>query len=260
MRMAAVIGRRLSELTARVRIAPVFVLGNQKSGTSAVAMLLGQLTGLSVANDLRREIGEQLIMRIRANQASLADLVRRNRVDFSRHIVKHPNLTLVYEELHRAFPASRFVFVMREPRDNIRSILDRLGLPGTISRIEKEQWAKVPAAWQAILRGDGLGIAAEHPIEVLACRWNFMADVYLQQGRDMKLIRYEDFLMDKLGSIRALAVGLDLQPVADISDRLDQQFQPRGAHRGIDPLTFFGDNLERITAICRGRMAELGYQ
>ena len=34
-----------------VNPSPIFVLGNQKSGTSAISMLLGELSGLSVTKD-----------------------------------------------------------------------------------------------------------------------------------------------------------------------------------------------------------------
>jgi hypothetical protein len=240
--------------------APIFILGNQKSGTSAIALLLGEMSGLTATNDLRREIGDQLILPIRAGQIPFSRLLRRNRLDFSRPIIKHPNLTLIYEELRQAFPRAQFAFVIREPSDNIRSILDRLDLAGTLDQIDSDRWPSLPAAWQAILRGDGLELGSNRPAEVLAHRWNLMADVYLDRAQQMQLIRYEDFAADKVGMLRDLAVSLGLRETRDISASVDRQFQPRGSHRGIDPRDFFGDNFEVITGICRERMERFGYR
>ncbi len=42
---------RLGNMTARVNQTPIFVLGNQKSGTSAIAALLGAATSLLEERD-----------------------------------------------------------------------------------------------------------------------------------------------------------------------------------------------------------------
>ncbi|HUP17705.1 MAG TPA: sulfotransferase [Acidimicrobiia bacterium] len=260
MTLAHRIRHRFGNTFATRHPAPIFILGNQKSGTSAIALLLGEISGLTATNDLRREIGDQLILPIRAGQVPFSRLLRRNRLDFSRAIIKHPNLTLIYEELRQAFPRAKFAFVIREPSDNIRSILDRLDLPGTLDQIDSDRWSNLPAAWRAILQGDGLELASSRPAEVLAHRWNLIADVYLDRTQQMQLIRYEDFVADKVGTLRVLAESLGLRETKDISASVDRQYQPRGSHRGIDPWEFFGDNLEFITGICRVRMERFGYR
>ncbi|MGH8925910.1 MAG: sulfotransferase family protein [Acidimicrobiia bacterium] len=261
MGLAARVQRLVGNAVARRHPAPIFVLGNQKSGTSAIALLLGQLTGLATANDLRREIGEQLIDGVRAGTLPLSTLIRRNRLDFSRPIIKHPNLTLVYHELRSAYPAARYVFLVRDPLDNIRSIFDRLGLPGTTVTLEEADLAALPLAWRSIVKGASLGLAESGgPCAVLAQRWNLMVDVYLNAHREMVAVRYEDFVADKMGCIRGLASSLGLDQRFDISASIDRQYQPRGVNRGIDPESFFGEaNSALIREICRQRMPHFKY-
>jgi hypothetical protein len=256
-RILAALKVRVRDLVARINPEPIFVLGNQKSGTSAIASLLGELTGRSVTVDLRREISDQLIPRIMKGEASVEQLIRRNRMGFASQIIKHPNLTLIHALLADRFPRARWVFVVRDPRDNIRSILDRLGIPGTKTRVTREEWAEIPRAWQGVLGGD----PTTNPIASLAARWNLLLNPYLVHSDQMILIRYEDFVLDKSKAIRLLADEIGLEVRGNILKRVDHQFQPQGANRGVDPLKFFGvENLTTIELLCISGMKALGYE
>jgi hypothetical protein len=254
------LGWRVHGVIARPDPMPVFVLGNQKSGTSAIAALLGLATGLSTAVDLRREMERQTWLRLRRGDLSFGRFVRRNGLDFSCSIVKEPNLTFFCDELLTHFPAARFVFVLRDPRDNVASILDRLGIPGDLEVLADEHRGGVDPGSELVLDGHWLGIeAGAHYVDRLAARWNACADVYLTRPRDLMLVRYEDFLADKVGAIERLAVRLGLEVQHDVGARVDEPFQPAGT-RSPDWATFFGeDNLRRIERICCERMQDLGY-
>jgi len=158
---------------------PVFVLGNQKSGTTAIAALLGLATGEPATLDLRRETRHDFYRRITSGEVHFDRLVRRNALDFSRRIVKEPNLTLFYPQLRRRFPAARFAFVLRDPRDNIRSILDRVELPGDLQRLEPGRLAHVDPGFALVMDGTWCGITSGgHYVDKLAARWNACLDVY----------------------------------------------------------------------------------
>ena len=60
------------------------------------------------------------------HEVPLDALVQRYRLAFSRPVVKEPNLTFLYDELVRRFPQARVGLIIRDPRDNIRSLLERL--------------------------------------------------------------------------------------------------------------------------------------
>lgn len=257
--------RALLRLAGRVRspricAAPVFVLGIQKAGTSAIAALLGTHCGMKSTIDLREEIGDQLIYRVRSGRATIDQLVEKNAWDFANPIIKHPNLTFVYPQLRERFPTARFVFVVRHPHDNIRSILDRLSLSGDRLRLVPADWSKMSPAWRLILSGEGLGQSHESHIDALADRWNIAASVYLADPPGMTLVRYEDFVADKVGVIARLASSSGLVATTDIAHLVDRQFQPPGAHRAVPPEQFFSPEvLRRIEERCRASMKSLKY-
>lgn len=238
--------------------APIIVLGNQKAGTSAIAALLGRASGLSTTIDLRNEISRPTFHRLRDGGLDFEEFVSGNRLDFSRRIVKEPNLSLFHPELAAAFPKARFVFIFREPRDNVRSILNRLKVPGHLDDIDFRDWTEITPAWQLVLDSRWAGIGGDRYIARLAERWRYLAEVYLRQPDHFQLVRYEDFRSDKCAAIHALCRQLDLPVVADISGQVDRSFQPPG-RRDTNLAEFFGANYGLFDEICGDAMARLGY-
>jgi hypothetical protein len=260
------VGRVFRDLEHRARCAlaranphPVFVLGNQKSGTTAIAELLARMCELSIAVDLRREILRPTYPRVVTGEMSFSRYLRLNRWEFSHDIVKEPNLTLLYPQLAAHFPEMRCALVLRDPRDNLRSLLNRVGIPGDLPELAASRIAAVDPGWDLVLDGRWLGLAGDHYIEQLAARWNLCADVHLANAERVVALRYEDFVTDKVGAIRGLARSLALTPRRDIADQVDIQFQSRG-DRGVAWPAFFGEeNLARIERVCGERMRALGY-
>jgi hypothetical protein len=247
--------------TAQINPVPIFVIGNQKSGTSAIAVLLAELTRLSLSMDLEREYlsRSQSYVRMKRGELSFETFLAMNKLSFSRDIVKEANLTIFFDELAEHFPASQFVYVLRDPRDNIRSILDRLNIPGDRWQLGQEHYRKLIRGWDTILDGGWLGLSGENYIEMLAKRWTFMVDVYLKNRERIFLVRYEEFVRDKAKVIELLAQKLQLAKANDISEMVDLQFQPRG-NRIVSWQDFFGiDNLARIEEICGSRMKTVEY-
>jgi len=94
---------------------------------------------------------------------------------------------------------------------------------------------------------------------MMAEDWNTAVDGYLARPDVFILIRYEDFVADKVGAIARLAAELGLPAAQDIDAWTDVQYQPRG-DRDISWQEFFGpENLARIERICGDRMARFGY-
>jgi hypothetical protein len=244
---------------AKVNPRPVILLGNQKSGTTAIAALLAEMTGLSATLDLEKEMKAPVIDRVKTGGLSMSEFVRRNKLDFSREIIKEPSLSPYYHELAAEFPRARFVMVIRDPRDNIRSILNRLKIPGSLSDLPPNDRARLSRAWELILDGRWLGLDGGNYIEMLAQRWSYIADLYLANPDRMILVRYEDFSRDKIGKLLELASVLGLEQRNDVSSRVDVQFQPAG-DRNVRWKDFFGaENLAAIERICGGGMSRLGY-
>ncbi len=248
------------ELAARratINPRPVFVLGMQKSGTSAIAALLGLRTGIEPTIDLERDWRRTTVDVASLDVGEFDRFVRRNAVDFSRGIVKEPNLTFLVEHLQRCWPEAPRVFVVRDPAETIRSILDRLDLPGDRDEWPEEGLAAIPPAWRVVLDNRWIGVEATHPIESLAARWRVAAGIAAADPAGI-VVRYEDFLADKAGVIDGLAARLGLPIRASIDADLDRPFQPRGRPRS--PKEVFGGNLDRLWRAVEPIAATLGYR
>jgi len=241
--------------TLPLRKSPVVILGNQKAGTSVVAHLLADFGGLSKTVDIPESWWptlEQLVNR----DMPLEQFARKNRHRFSCGVIKEPNLTFFYDELRDLFPSARFVFVVRDPRSNIRSILDRLAIAGDQTALDARS---IPETWKHMFDAEMWGFDHSHYTDVLADRWREAARVYLDHSSDIHLIRFEDFQDDKLGAIEDLAQRLSIQQKSDIRHKVDIQFQPRG-DRDVTWESFFGDaNLRRIEKICQPAMSQFRY-
>ncbi len=237
---------------------PVFILGNQKSGTTAIAALLAHLTGKSVTLDIE-PLWRSPDLALFRREKPFSEFVKKNRYMFSREIIKEPWLTFFYDELNNVFPQAKYVFIVREPRNNIRSILNRLGLPGNLDKLPHELFERLEPRWQIVLMGDLLDIPDNHYISVLAYRWVRAVQVYLEHKDAMSLVRYEVFESDKEKAIQQLADRLALPPKQSIASLLNKPFQPPGNRRM--PLEqFFGKkNLERIKEICGDYMKLFDY-
>lgn len=244
-------------LFAKVHPNPLFVLGNQKSGTTAIAAMLAEAAGRSVSLDLRREIREPTIPLVLGGDLSIEDFVLRHRIDFAREIVKEPGLTLLYPQLAGYFPSSRFVFIVRNPADNIRSIMNRLDLAGDQQSVPTAQGAALSQTWRSIVFGDE-DPATANPVACLSDRWSQMAEMYLANKDRIVLIRYEDFVADKQAVLEAAVTEVGWSVSGDATALFDKQFQSRG-DRNVTLGEFFGDNVDQINTRCSELARRFGY-
>ena len=241
--------------------APIFVLGNQKSGTSAVAALLARATGLSYDIDLGGLRTPQYDT-IYSDRTQLGGvLANRAGVEISKGLVKEPNLTFLLPELRSLYPRSRYAFVIRHPYANIRSILNRLKLPGDLASIDVADYPEISPMWEAILYNRWVGDTGQ-PLNYVgrsAERWRVAASIYLASGPETQLIKYEDFNASKLAAIAGLAERLKLPIKYDISPYLDVQYQ-RAGEKITDYASFFGTrNLATVQQQCEPVVGRLGY-
>src|SRR6056297_3118630 len=161
------------------------VLGHQKTGTSAIASLLAEKGGLTKQIDLPGS-GDCVKGKISLNQ-----FIAKHPEYFCKTLIKEPEFTYIYDELVKHFPEAKFIFVVRHPLDNIRSILDRVNinpskLPLTLDKIEN---LSIHNAWKQKL----LGIAVNDNNELnvpktLSYRWKKAANIYLNNKENFYLI------------------------------------------------------------------------
>ena len=236
----------------------IIVLGNQKSGTTAIAKLLAEHTAQSVLLDTPL-IWEPNLTRMVKEKTSLEKIINHNKYYFSRQIIKEPNLTFFFDELISVYPASvKYIFIVRDPRDNIRSLLNRIKVPGNLNDIGK-YIQNFTIHERVLFDKKIIPYNSDHYIEQLAERWVRAVDVYHKYKTKLTLVRYEDFKKSKATFINDLALQMGCVAKKDISAIVDIQYQPRG-NQEVSWSDFFGkENLDRINKICRPYLQELGY-
>lgn len=251
--------------TAKVHPHPLLILGHQKSGTTVIAVLLGKLAQQAVTIDPFHQIDLNAALRQKLynNDIPLKQILEQHPYYFSTPIIKDPNFTFLYEPLKSKFPQSQYLFVMRDPRDMIRSILNRLQIPGSLpqlSPVYQNKLANMSArGWDLMLQGQLPKVTGETYIQRLAHRWLVCAKTYQKYQQDLQLIRYEDFNQNKVETIQNLAQNLGLTITGDITQAVNKQYQPKG-DRTVTWLEFFGqDNLAQIEAICGEKMLDFHY-
>lgn len=248
----------LNMVKRNINTRPVIILGNQKTGTSAVASLVGRAANATVTIDIRG-ICEPVFSNILAGRISYEDFVKKNRKDFSTDIIKEPALTFIFSNVYSLFPDATYGFIMRDPRDNIRSILNRIGVEGNHREITYDLIANCDPNWRGIVTGIWLEPKGDGYIDTLAIRWMHAAQVYSENASFMKLIKYEDFVSNKCEEIYIFTKELGLKVVNDISQYVDIQYQPPGDHSK-SWLEFFGEeNLAIIERRCASMMNTFAY-
>lgn len=235
---------------------PIIILGNQKSGTTAIATLLAKRANINATIDTS-VLWEPNLSKLLDGEFFLRDVIRKNKKPFVPKIIKEPNLTFFYNELKEIFINATYVFIVRDPRSNIRSLLNRINVDGTLDELKDKDINEIPFLWRSIFKNYFSSRA--HYIDILADRWNFCSDVYLNNKNSMILLRYEDFLTDKLHYIDLVLDKLNILPVKNIDLILDKQFQPKGNSEILWNNFFEEKNLHRIEYICKDNMDKLGY-
>lgn len=241
----------------------ILVAGMPKSGTTAIARLLGELTGKTVCSDPLHQLdqaGVPFRQPLFEGSLNLEQLWRSHRQVFAGPIVKDPNFPLLLPQLQDMFPQARVLVTVRDPRDNLRSILDRLGIPGHPDQAGNAL-ARVQGTWGLVLRGSCPAMPGRDHLEHLAWRWRRSYEPCLAlDQRERLILRYEDFNADKEGQIRRAAQRLGLPARHDISHRVNVSFQPKGK-AVTDFEAYFGhDALQRILHIVQPLLAEFGYE
>lgn len=259
-RVARAVRERVKGFLATTHPHPILVLGNQKSGTSAIGALLGKATGLDVQIDFFYRLNGVVEEKLYDGSLTMQTFAKRYAHWFSKPIVKEPGLTFLADQLREVFPESPLVFVVRDPRENIRSIFNRLNLPGDLPDMTDEHFRALPNdIWRSILDGRSLGVQGQNYVETQAKRWVRAVELYRKYENEAILIRYEDFRADKPAAISQLAGELGLEAPHDITPHMNRQYQPGGDH-SVTPRDFFGqENYDRINRIVGETARELGY-
>lgn len=245
----------------KVNERPVIVLGNQKAGTSAIAALLAKAIGADYDIDIGGFRNKEYAA-LHAGTTDLRTLIsRKGKIEFSKEVVKEPNLTFLIPQLLTAFPEATYIYIVRDPRANIRSTLNRLKIPGTLPKINPADYPEISPIWHSILYNEWVRDSAEGShIYHSAQRWNTGAEDYFKYEDKLHLIRYEDFNKNKTQAVYDLAERIGRTVTSDIADKVDIQFQVKGSNKKTYREFFGDDNLRLIESVCSPQMQKFNYQ
>ena len=176
------------------------------------------------------------------------------------NLIKEPFLSYYIPQLFETFPMAKFILIVRNPFQNIRSILNRLEIPGDLENInfnDYDEIKKTPV-WKLALQSNMFGLKSSNYIESMANRWNYVVNSYLSNSNNIVIVKYEEFLQNKADFIQRLIKDINLDYVQDIKYKTEIQYQKKG-NSDVDLSKFFGDNYEKIERICKINMNKIGY-
>jgi len=240
--------------TSTVNPRLILIVAHPRSGTTAVATLLAKHCGLRAFTQTGP--WTRADADIVTGRRTMAEVIARNRYPFSLDIMSAADAGSFLPQMKAALPEMRVVFLLRDPRDVICSVLERINKGDTSTIVVSDLDYRY-------LQTDWLGIIEQDPIRKLALRWNKWLE--LAKSADGVLFRrYEDFLEDKRKFISDLADHLGLPSRFDISGEMDRQMSKhggdiriRGAGRWEEMLPTATARL--IEATCRDGMLAFGY-
>lgn len=238
---------------------PIFLFGNQKSGTSVVAASLAAATRQSATIDLKKEIKHPSFNRIGSN-ISLFGFIKKNKPDFCKKIIKEPNLTLFMDEFLSLYNCSKAVYLVRNPADNIRSICNRLNISSQQLMQPLGSISDLTPAWKLVVDNRWLGIECENYLDSLAGRWAYMEVLSRKVEDKLIFANYEHFMQHKVGFIKRLAadLGMELADPKALDKVVEVQFQHVGDKVAAEEF-FTPQALSVIRRRCETGMSKFGY-
>ena len=252
--------QRILSYFSKINPKPLFILGNPKSGTTIIAHLLSKATQQSLTSDIKiRTKYAPLLLEFKL--MDIQDLIQQHKYEFSKDIIKEPFLSFCTDDLVKIYPDSKFIWIVRNPFQNIRSILNRLNIPGDLKDLNFNDYIELDKTpdWKLNLQSKMFGYKSKNYIEALAYRWNEAFNIYLRNQEKIILVKYEDFLINKKQFIKDVIKTIELKIKKDISSEVNVQYQPKG-DSNINLKEFFGKrNYETISKICKENMLKSGY-
>lgn len=247
--------RWAQNLPARVNRDLILVAAHPRSGSTAVATLLARHTGLRAFTETgpwTREFDAAVY----TGQVHFSRVLHKYRYEFSHDLMSAADATCILPQMKAALPGMRTVYVVRDPRDTICSLVERINnydLSTFEVRDPRFRWLDV----------DWLIHDESNPHRKLARRWCLFLDI-ATSIEDVFYFRYEDFCSDKPRCISHIADRLGLRHAVSTVEGWDEQYSKHdrrpihgpGRWRKMMPAPIARD----VEAICRSYMERFGYR
>ena len=138
-----------------------------------------------------------------------------------RLLEKTPKNALRIPFFNALFPDARFVFLWREPEENVSSIIDAWRAGGWVTYPQLPGW---DGPWSMLLPPGWQGLKGKTVPEIAACQWAttnqiIMDDLEQLPPERRHVVRYSDFLADPAAVIRGVCAFADLEFDAALGER-----------------------------------------
>jgi hypothetical protein len=244
----------LSRHFVKARPDPIWIFGIQKAGTTVFAKTLAAATGQTSLMDT------PLLWNTWRPPLSATDLgriMRRNPITFSPQILKEPTATFYPGACLAQTTRKRHVLLLRQPANNIRSMLDRMGLNGQ-GKAPSGTLPRIHPTYAAYRKELGLA----YPL-AMAHRWAIAHENAVWDDPNIGIFTYEGFLADPDRTLKAAANHVGLAITSNFQSTLNQQHQPAGKNRQQLPEDFFKpemlQKIQSITAPAYERLLERAF-
>lgn len=228
----------------------ILLFGLNKSGTSATINLLARRAGISCFHDFVYYLGgwEDVL----EGNIELKSYINRYSYAFSKDLIRFPMSPKEIDLAATFFKLDKYVVTVRNPADNIKSILSRLKLPGDLEKLDLStlnlhlDWIKM------------LSKKPNYIDSLIQCWLESYNQLEFMNSNHCVLFKYEDFIKNKIGYITEKVEKLGLEAKYPIDHLVDVQYQPKGTE--MSNLDFFGrKNLDKIISSTYILASKLGY-
>lgn len=257
---------RLRRPTPPRLVAPIFLVGCPRSGTSITVRLLGthpDVANWSEAGRLWDPVGysdpeadhawgaERATSREARRLHGWCEWYRQSH-DKGRFMNKHPRNSVRIDYLDAIFPDALFVHVIRDGRAVVNSMLGQLRRKPRRAEVPMGRFCK-PPGWRSLLRDD--------LVEQTALQWRAIVRDVLERrdrlGKRYLEVRYEDLCASTRGVLRELFGFAGLREVPSHLASLPERLENHNARyqRELDP-----GQIATIERVAGDLLEELGYR
>jgi hypothetical protein len=165
-----------------------------------------------LAGDAGEETTRQLLESVRADLrnaggARYQDLPAGERPSSVRFLEKTPKNALRIPFLRALFPDARFIYLYRNPRDNLSSLLDSWRSGRFRTYPDLPGWSGTP--WSHLLIPGWQGLGDKPLAEIVAAQWRTTHEIIMEDlagiaDEHWHLLDYDALLADTAGAIKAL--------------------------------------------------------
>lgn len=189
----------------------VLIVGCERSGTSAISNLLSIGSRSTLLDDPPESWYYYPMVYFTGRKLPLSFMFKL----YKNSIVKIPGFATILPQLKTQYWGSfKIVYVVRDPRNTISSIKERLD--------QHHNGLYTNVHW--------LGLKPKDEFESLVQRWKKYVELAIDYSKQNKkqvlFLRYEDFILDKIGTLNKIAsfCGITFSESLVI-DKLDKQYR-----------------------------------